>query len=67
MSRACMFALAAVAVYQVVALRTKKVPPITELEKAFRLHFRPARPHCVGCQCNGRVPQRVVYRQGAWP
>jgi hypothetical protein len=64
MSRACVLAVAVVVVYQVVALRTKKVPPITELEKAFRLHFR---PHCAGCQCNGRVPQRVVYRQGAWP
>lgn len=65
MSRACTLAIVAiVAVYEVVALRTRKVPSITALEKGVRGHFR---PHCAGCQCNQRVPQRVVYRKAAWP
>jgi hypothetical protein len=42
-----------IALYDIVAYRTRRAPTITHIVHATRTHFR---PHCRGCNCNGVRP-----------
>lgn len=49
----------AVAVYDIVAFRTRKVPTITHIVHITRLHFK---PHCEGCCCVATMGDKVRVR-----